>query len=66
MKVLNNDDIWLQFLDIIKKDLNPVSFDTWFRETKIYNISNEKITLQVPMSLHKKMLLSNYYDLIYD
>lgn len=63
---MNNDDIWLQFLDIIKKDLNPVSFDTWFRETKIYNISNEKITLQVPMSLHKKMLLSNYYDLIYD
>lgn len=63
---MNNDDIWLQFLDTIKKDLNPVSFDTWFRETKIYNISNEKITLQVPMSLHKKMLLSNYYDLIYD
>lgn len=63
---MNNDDIWLQFLDIIKKDLNPVSFDTWFRETKIYSINNDKIILQVPMSLHKKMLLSNYYDLIYD
>ena len=63
---MNNDDIWLQFLDIIKKDLNPVSFDTWFRETKIHTINNEKIVLQVPMSLHKKMLLSNYYDLIYD
>lgn len=63
---MNNDDIWLQFLDIIKKDLNPVSFDTWFRETKIHAINNEKIVLQVPMSLHKKMLLSNYYDLIYD
>ena len=62
--VLKSDDIWIKVLEIIKKELNPVSFSTWFGETKLYNIDDNKITLQVPMPLHKRMLLSNYYDLI--
>lgn len=62
--VLKSDDIWIKVLEIIKKELNPVSFSTWFGETKLYNIGDNKITLQVPMPLHKRMLLSNYYDLI--
>lgn len=61
---LNFDDIWAQVLEIIKKDLHPVSFSTWFNDTKLQEITDKKIVLQVPMSLHKKMLLSNYYDLI--
>lgn len=61
---LNFDDIWAKVLEIIKKELNPVSFSTWFNDTKLYEINDKKIILQVPMSLHKKMLLSNYYDLI--
>ncbi len=63
---LNIDDIWMHVLELIKKELNPVSFSTWFGETKVYSLTNEKITLQVPMPLHKRMLLSNYYDLIKD
>ena len=62
--VLKSDDIWIKVLEIIRKELNPVSFSTWFGETKLYNIDDNKITLQVPMPLHKRMLLSNYYDLI--
>lgn len=62
--VLKSDDIWIKVLEIIKKELNPVSFSTWFGETKLCNIDDNKITLQVPMPLHKRMLLSNYYDLI--
>lgn len=63
---LNNEEIWSNFLEIIKKELHPVSFNTWFGETKLYEISNDKIILQVPMPLHKKMLLTNYYSLISD
>lgn len=64
--VLNSDDIWVSVLDIIKKELHPVSFSTWFGETKLHSIDDKKIILQVPMPLHKRMLLTNYYDLISD
>lgn len=64
--VLNFDDIWVQVLDIIKKELHPVSFSTWFGETKLHELTKNKVILQVPMPLHKRMLLSNYYDLIND
>ncbi len=64
--VLNSDDIWVSVQDIIKKELHPVSFSTWFGETKLYSIDEKKIVLQVPMPLHKRMLLTNYYDLISD
>jgi len=61
---VKSDDIWVQVLDIIEKELNPVSFGTWFKDTKLYTIDDKKIVLQVPMALHKRWLLSNYYDLI--
>ena len=61
---MNKDDIWVKFLDLIKKELNPVSFGTWFGETTLYDIDDKKITLLVPMALHKRFLLSHYYDLI--
>lgn len=63
---MNFDDIWIQVLELIKKELNPVSFSTWFGETTISSITDEKIILKVPMPLHKRMLLSNYYDLLKD
>ena len=34
------------------------------RDTKLHEITDSKIVLQVPMPLHKKFLLSNYYDLM--
>lgn len=63
---LNFDDIWVKVLDIIKKELNPVSFSTWFADTKIHDITDNKIYLLVPMPLHKRMFLSNYFDIIND
>lgn len=61
---LNFDDIWVNVLEIIKKGLHPVSFSTWFGGTKLHNVSEKKIQLLVPMPLHKRMLLSNYYEII--
>ena len=60
------DDIWVKVLDIIKKELNPVSFSTWFAETKIHDITDNKVTLIVQMPLHKRMFAENYYNLISD
>ena len=61
---LNFDDIWVKVQDILKKELNPVSFNTWFQSTKIHNITDEKVILLVPMSLHKRMFENNYKELL--
>ena len=63
---MDKDNIWKKVLNILKEELNPVSYSTWFSETSLYDISNDKLILKVPMLLHKKMLLSNYYDLLND
>lgn len=63
---MNVNDIWLTFLERMRKVFNPVSFSTWFDNTKLHEISDKKITLIVPMAVHKRMFLSNYYDLIND
>ena len=63
---MNVNDIWNSFLDRMRKVFNPVSFSTWFDNTKLHEISDKKITLIVPMAVHKRMFLSNYYDLIND
>ncbi len=61
---MNIEDIWSGVLDLLKKEFSPISFSTWFGETQLYKITDDTIILQVPLSVHKKMFLSNYYDLI--
>ena len=63
---MNVNDIWNSFLEKMRKVFNPVSFSTWFDNTKLHEISDKKITLIVPMAVHKRMFLSNYYELIND
>ena len=63
---MNITDIWAKVLDIIKPELNPVSFSTWFGETKINEITDDKIILLVPMPLHKRQLSTQYHDLLTD
>lgn len=61
---LNFDDIWVKVQELIRKELNPVSFNTWFQPTKIHEITEDKIILVVPMPLHKRMFDSTYKDLL--
>ena len=61
---LNFDDIWVKVQELIRKELNPVSFNTWFQPTKIYEITNDRIVLLVPMPLHKRMFDSTYKELL--
>ncbi len=61
---MNYEDIWSKVLEILKKELNPVSLTTWFSDTSIYNIDEKSVVLLVPMFMHKKVFLTNYYNLI--
>jgi hypothetical protein len=51
------------FLDIVKKDLSEITFETWFKESKLFDIENDKIKFLVPDILYKKHLRENYNTL---
>lgn len=61
---MDKDKLWDQFLDIIYKKTNPVSFNTWFNNISLKSINSNKIIIIVPMDIHKKVLGDNYYSLI--
>ena len=61
---LNVDIIWSNLLDNIKDKLTSLSYNTWFDETELYKLNSDKAYIIVPMPIHKKHLLDNYYDLI--
>lgn len=50
----------------LEKELAPTTFRTWFKDIKFINMYNNKITIQVPMELHKSILRDRYANLIED
>ena len=58
------DNIWTTFLEKIKDKVQPILIETWFKETKLLSLSNNKAIIQVPLELHKNHLKDNYSDLI--
>lgn len=61
---MNVQSLWKNFLEIINNKVNPISFNTWFKDASLIGIDNGKATIQVPMVLQKNLLMKNYYDLI--
>ena len=59
---MNTDIIWNNFLDKIRERISPLSYDTWFKDTRLYKIDGGTAIILVPMSLHKKHLEENYLD----
>ncbi len=58
--------LWNSFLDAIKEDVTSLCFTTWFKDTELFELKDGKARIIVPMSIHKKHLSDNYYDLIRD
>ena len=63
---MNTDILWNKFLDKIKERITPLSYDTWFKDTKLYKIDGGTATILVPYALHKKHLEENYIEDIED
>lgn len=61
---MNVDILWSKFLDSIKDDLSSLSYSTWFQDTKLYRLEDNKAYIVVPMPIHKKHLMDNYSELI--
>ncbi len=64
---MNVDILWSKVLDQIKNEVNSLSYNTWFAETKLYKLDGDKAIIIVPMAVHKTHLMdSNYSSLIID
>ena len=39
---MNTEIIWNNFLEKIKERISPLSYDTWFKDTKLYKLMTTK------------------------
>ena len=60
----DNSDIWSNILKKISLELSSVSYETWFEETKLYELKNGIAKILVPYAMHKDHLKEKYSDLI--
>ena len=56
--------MWTTFLEKIKTQISDISYETWFSETKLIDISSGIAKVVVPYHIHKKNLKENYNDLV--
>ena len=61
---MNVDVLWSNFLSQVKEELTSLAFDTWFADTHLHKIGEGKAYIIVPMPIHKKHLVDNYFELI--
>lgn len=61
---MNTDNIWNKFLSIIKSRLNTLSFNTWFKDSKLIELNEDAAIIIVPTIAHKKHLAESYIDII--
>ncbi len=63
---MNEKIIWSKFLNLIQNEITSLSFETWFKDTELYSLKENKAIILVPMPIHKKHLFDNYLDVIKD
>ncbi len=61
---MDNSLLWSKILERIKNEINSLSYQTWFEETKLYDLSKGVARIIVPYALHKDHLANNYKKLI--
>ena len=63
---MNIDNIWNSFLEKIKSMIASISYDTWFKDTKLLSLDNNVAKILVDSPLQKKSLQETWYQTISD
>jgi len=61
---LDINTIWNLFLEKVKGELDPILYETWFMDTKLYELNDNTAKVIVPMQVHKKHLKENYNTIV--
>jgi len=57
-------DTWSKILDIIKKDLNPQSYQTWFIHTRPASLEENTISVETPNAYFRDWLVDHYMEMV--
>ncbi len=57
-------NVWDRILQHMERRVNPHSFATWFRPTRLEAAENGRLTVRVPTRLFKKRLTETYGELL--
>ena len=64
---MNKDyDIWAKTLESIKNMIDPISYDTWFKNIDFIDIKNSTLRLSIPIMWYKTHIEQNYKNIIFD
>lgn len=60
------NELWSKILEIIKGELGPQSYNSWFINTKIVKFKDQELTISVPSDFCKDWLEKHYMEFIKD
>ena len=63
---MNIDNLWDNFLEKIKPKISSLSYDTWFKNTKLVSLDGNVAKILVDSPLQKKSLKETWYQTISD
>ena len=58
------NELWEKVLEIVKGELSPQSYNSWFSQTKIIRFKDGELTISVPSDFCKDWLEKHYIDFI--
>lgn len=58
------NEVWQNCLSIIKDNVSPKSYETWFKPIKPIKLENSVLTIQVPSQFFYEWLEEHYIDLL--
>ena len=64
MSELTSQEVWSKCLNVIKDNVSPQNFKTWFEPIVPVNVQNKTLTIQVPSSFFFEYLEEHYITLI--
>ena len=56
--------IWGKVLEDLAEEISAVSFDSWIKPIEAVSMDDTRITLKVPFSVNKNMIMTKYFSLI--
>ncbi len=62
--IKEHTQVWNNCLSVIKKNVNPQSFKTWFEPIKAIRNDNDILTIQVPNKFFYEWLEEHYVDVL--
>ena len=61
---MNKDKVWDSCLDLIKRNIDNKSFDTWFKPISPLELNDNTLVIEVPNKFFYEYLETNYIDVI--